>query len=411
MMPHDDSFRDTPVTIDDIRGAAALLEGHIVPTPCVRSATLSAITGAEVTLKLENLQFTGSFKDRGAYIKLHGLTEAERARGVIAMSAGNHAQAVAHHARNLGIHAVIVMPRFTPNVKVEHTRALGAEVLLYGEGVDEAGDEASRIGAGRGLTFVHPYDDPDVIAGQGTIGLEMLLHDPELDVLVVPIGGGGLIAGIATASKGLRPDIEIVGVETERFPAMLRVLEGRTPEFGPYSIADGIAVKHPGRLTKAIIRELVDRILLVDEADIEAAVLLLLEIEKTVAEGAGAVPLAALTRYREHFAGKRVGLVISGGNIDLPILSSIIQRGLVRSGRLVRLTLEIRDLPGELAKTAALLGEAGANIVQVLHQRIFTELPVQNTEVQFVLQTRGPEHLKEILELLDTRGLVVARVG
>jgi threonine dehydratase len=397
---------DPPEEIDleRIRAAAALLRGHIVDTPCVHSATLSAITGAQVVLKLDNLQFTGSFKDRGAYIKLQGLTHEQRNRGVIAMSAGNHAQAVAYHAKTLGIPAVIVMPRFTPNVKVEHTRGFGAEVVLHGEGVDEAGEEASRIAAGRGLVFVHPYDDPDVIAGQGTIGLEMLAADPGLEVLLVPIGGGGLISGIATAAKALKPGIEIVGVEAERFPAMLRVLKGRTPEFGAYTIADGIAVKHPGTHTLAIIRRLVDQILLVDEADIEAAVLLLLEVEKTVAEGAGAVPLAALTRYRERFEGRRVGLVVSGGNIDLPVLSSIIQRGLVRSGRLVRLTLEIRDLPGELAKTAALLGGAGANIVQVLHQRIFTELPVQNTEVQFVLQTRGPDHLKEIQEVLRSAG-------
>jgi len=234
--------------------------------------------------------------------------------------------------------------------------------------------------------------------------LEMLEAYPELEVLVVPVGGGGLISGIAAAAKGLRPDIEIVGVETERFPAMLRSLEGRIPEFGAYTIADGIAVKHPGEHTLPMVRRLVDRILLVDEADIEAAVLLLLEVEKTVAEGAGAVPLAALMRYPDLFAGKRVGLVVSGGNIDLPVLSSIIQRGLVRSGRLVRLTLEIRDLPGELAKAAFLLGEAGANIVQVLHQRIFTELPVQNTEVQFVLQTRGPDHLLELQNTLRSSG-------
>jgi len=390
--------------LETIHRAARALEGRISHTPCVHSATLSAITGAHVILKLENLQFTGSFKDRGAYVKLNALTQEQRARGVIAMSAGNHAQAVAYHARSLGIPAVIVMPKFTPNVKVEHTRAFGADVVLEGDGVAEAGEEAARIAAERRLTFVHPYDDPDVIAGQGTVGLEMLEANPELEVLVVPVGGGGLISGIAAAAKGLRPDIEIVGVETERFPAMLRSLEGRIPEFGAYTIADGIAVKHPGEHTLPMVRRLVDRILLVDEADIEAAVLLLLEVEKTVAEGAGAVPLAALMRYPDLFAGKRVGLVVSGGNIDLPVLSSIIQRGLVRSGRLVRLTLEIRDLPGELAKAAFLLGEAGANIVQVLHQRIFTELPVQNTEVQFVLQTRGPDHLLELQNTLRSSG-------
>ncbi len=403
-MPSDSDPQPDTVTLDSVRRAADILRGQVADTPCVHSATLSAITGARVTLKLENLQFTGSFKDRGAFIKLNALTHEERARGVIAMSAGNHAQAVAYHARNLGIPAVIVMPRFTPNVKVGHTRAYGAEVVLHGEGVAEAGERAEEIAADRGLVFVHPYDDPEVIAGQGTVGLEMLTADPALEILLVPVGGGGLISGIAIAAKGLRPDIEVIGVESERFPAMLRALEGQTPDFGPYTIADGIAVKRPGTHTLAVIRRLVDRILLVDEADIEASVLLLLEVEKTVAEGAGAVPLAALIRYREQFAGRRVGLVVSGGNIDLPVLSSIIQRGLVRSGRLVRLTLEIRDLPGELAKAATLVGDAGANIVQVLHQRIFTELPVQNTELQFVLQTRGPEHLDELTTALRAAG-------
>jgi threonine dehydratase len=403
-MPSDSDPQPDTVTLGAVRRAADILRGQVADTPCVHSATLSAITGARVTLKLENLQFTGSFKDRGAFIKLNALSPEERARGVIAMSAGNHAQAVAYHARNLGIPAVIVMPRFTPNVKVGHTRAYGAEVVLHGEGVAEAGERAEEIAADRGLVFVHPYDDPEVIAGQGTVGLEMLTADPTLEVLLVPVGGGGLISGIAIAAKGLRPDIEVIGVESERFPAMLRALEGQTPEFGPYTIADGIAVKRPGTRTLAVIRRLVDRILLVDEADIEASVLLLLEVEKTVAEGAGAVPLAALIRYREQFAGRRVGLLVSGGNIDLPVLSSIIQRGLVRSGRLVRLTLEIRDLPGELAKAAALVGDAGANIVQVLHQRIFTELPVQNTELQFVLQTRGPEHLDALTTALRAAG-------
>jgi threonine dehydratase len=404
VMAAENTNRRRTIRLADIRRAAKILRGRVTATPCVHSATLSAITGARVTLKLENLQFTGSFKDRGAYLKLHSLSPEQRARGVIAMSAGNHAQAVAHHAKNLGIPAVIVMPRFTPNVKVEHTRAFGAEVILHGEGVAEAGERAAQIAAERGLVFVHPYDDPLVIAGQGTIGLEMLAADPGLDVLLVPIGGGGLISGIAIAAKGIRPDIEVVGVEAERFPSMLRALERKAPQFGPFTIADGIAVKNPGEHTLPTVRSLVDRILLVDEGDIEAAVLLLLEIEKTVSEGAGAVPLAALSRYRDQFAGRKVGLVISGGNIDMPVLSSIIQRGLVKSGRLVRLTAAVRDLPGELAKVASLLGNAGANIVQVLHQRIFTELPVQTTEIQFVLQTRGPEHLEELAAVLEAAG-------
>ncbi|MGA7983007.1 MAG: threonine ammonia-lyase, partial [Chromatiaceae bacterium] len=392
------------VTLEAIEQAAALLRGNIAATPCVRSQTLSALTGAEVILKLENLQFTGSFKDRGAFVKLAALTPEERTRGVVAMSAGNHAQAVAYRAQRLGIRAVIVMPRFTPNIKVEHTRAFGAEVILHGDSVSDAAERAQVIAAEHGLVLIHPYDDPAVIAGQGTIGLEMLAEAPSLDLLMVPVGGGGLVSGIATAVKALDPGIEIVGVEAASYPAMLRALEHTEPEFGLHTIAEGIAVKRPGRYTLEIAQRLVDRIVLVDEAEIEEAVLLLLEVEKTVAEGAGAAPLAALWRYRDEFADRQVGLVISGGNIDLPVLSAVIQRGLVRAGRLARLTVEIHDVPGELAKAAELVGTMGANIVQVLHQRIFTELPLQSTEVQFVLQTRGPDHLRELIAALRAAG-------
>lgn len=407
-MPTDEhpppSGPEPPVDLAGVRRAARLLAGQIVETPCVRSQTLSELTGAEVTLKLENLQFTGSFKDRGALVRLAALGTAQRARGVIAMSAGNHAQSVAYHAQRLGIPAVIVMPCFTPNVKVEHTRAFGAEVVLHGETLSEAAVRAQVLAAARNLTFVHPYDDPLVIAGQGTIALEMLAAAPNLEVLVVPVGGGGLIAGMAVAAKAIRPEIQVYGVQSARYPTMRAALRGETPECGPYTIAEGIAVKEPGRNTLALIQRLVDDVLLADEADLERAVLLLLEIEKTVAEGAGAAPLAALCRYRERFSGRRVGLVISGGNIDLPVLASVIQRGLVRSRRLVRLTLELRDVPGELAKAAELLGRLGANVVQVLHQRIFTELPLQTTEVQFVLQIRGPGHLDEVIAGLGTAG-------
>lgn len=407
-MPSDEqpppSAPEPPVDLAGVRRAAPMLAGQIVETPCVRSRTLSELTGAEVTLKLENLQFTGSFKDRGALVRLAALGPAQHARGVVAMSAGNHAQSVAYHAQRLGIPAVIVMPRFTPNVKVEHTRAFGAEVVLYGETLSEAAVRAQALAAARGLTFVHPYDDPLVIAGQGTVALEMLAAAPDLEVLVVPVGGGGLIAGMAVAAKAIRPEIQVYGVQSARYPTMRAALRGETPECGPYTIAEGIAVKEPGRNTLALIRRLADDVLLADEADLERAVLLLLEVEKTVAEGAGAAPLAALCRYPERFAGRRVGLVISGGNIDLPVLASVIQRGLVRSRRLARLTLELRDVPGELAKAAALLGRLGANVVQVLHQRIFTELPLQTTEVQFVLQTRGPGHLDEVIAGLASAG-------
>lgn len=393
-----------PVTLQDVQRARALLGDDAEATPCVRSLVLSELTGADLSLKLENLQFTGSFKDRGALVRLSALSAAERARGVIAMSAGNHAQSVAYHARRLGIPAVIVMPAFTPNVKVQHTRDFGAEVVLFGDSVAESAARAQAIGAERGLVFVHPYDDPAVIAGQGTVALEMLEQVPGLEVLVVPIGGGGLIAGIATAAKALRPDIEVIGVETARYPSMLRALEGRPAQLGPYTIAEGIAVKQPGVNTLPVVQRLVDRILLVEEAEIEEAVLLLLEVEKTVAEGAGAVPLAAVRHHGELFKGRRVGLVVSGGNIDLPVLSSIIQRGLVRSARLIRLVLGVRDVPGELAKAAQLLGRLGGNIVQVQHQRIFTELPLQSIEIQFVLQTRGQEHVAEITAALTQAG-------
>ena len=392
------------LSLHDIQRAAEHIRGQVVATPCVRSRQLSDITGANVTLKLENLQFTGSFKDRGALVKLLSLSADERSSGVVAMSAGNHAQAVAYHAQRLGIPAVVVMPRFTPNVKQERTRSFGAEVMLHGDSVAEAGRLAHELAERRDLTFIHPYDDSEVIAGQGTIGMEILEQVPDVEMVVVPVGGGGLISGIATAVKTLRPEIEVDGVETRRFPSMLQALEGQEPSFGAFSIADGIAIKRPGVLTLDMVRTLVDRILLVDEADIEASVLLLLEREKTVAEGAGAVGLAALCSNPARFAGRHVAIVISGGNIDLPILSSIIQRGLVKSGRLVRLTLELRDVPGALAEAASLIGASGANIVQVIHQRIFTEIPVQSTEVQFVLQTRGPGHVEDVVETLIREG-------
>jgi threonine dehydratase len=392
------------VTLDDIRAAAEAIRGSVVETPCVQSQKLSEITGAQVSLKLENLQFTGSFKDRGALVRLLALTEAERARGIIAMSAGNHAQAVACHAQRLGIAATIVMPRYTPNIKTEHTRRFGADVILHGETLAEAEELTRQLGRERGLTLVHPYDDPHVIAGQGTIALEMLEACPDLEVLIIPIGGGGLIAGNAIAAKAIKPGIEIIGVETRRFPSMQQALAGKPPECGTTTLADGIAVKIPGRLTLPVVRALVDRIELVDEADIEAAVLLMIEAEKMVAEGAGATGLAALLANRDALAGRKVGLVISGGNIDLPVLSSIIQRGLVHSGRLVRIHVNMRDVPGMLAEVSACIGRTGANIVQVMHQRTFTMLPVQFVLVEFMLQTRGMEHVREIMEALENEG-------
>lgn len=397
-------MRTHSVEIDDVRAAAGRLAGHLVRTPCLKSQTLSTICGAEVWLKFENHQFTASFKERGALNKLSLLTPEQRAAGVIAVSAGNHAQGVAYHARKLGIPAVIVMPRFTPHVKVEHTRAHGAEVILFGDNFDEAKAHAMTVMAQRGLTLVHPYDDAEVIAGQGTIALEMLADAPNLDSIIVPIGGGGMISGIAVAAKALRPDIEIVGSETVRFPSMLCALQGREPKFGVSTLADGIAVKEPGKLTLALVRQLVKDVVLVDEGDIEAAILLLLEVEKTVVEGAGAVGLATLLKYKARFAGKRVGLVLCGGNIDPLTLADVIQRGMVRTGRLSRLAVTLRDLPGSLARVTAVIAEANANIEEVHHQRAFTTLPLQETEVEFVLETRGFEHVKHVIERLEAAG-------
>lgn len=392
------------VSLQDIRDAAAAIAGAVVATPCLPSRTLSEITGAQVFLKFENHQFTASFKERGALTKLLSLSPDQRARGVIAASAGNHAQGVAYHARRLGIPAVIVMPRHTPAVKVEQTRAFGAEVVLAGELFDDARAHASELAVSGGLTMVHPYDDERVIAGQGTIALEMLAAYPDLDMLVVPIGGGGLISGIALAAKALKPGIEVLGVETQRFPSMYCALKGTTPQFGTTTIADGIAVKQPGALTLPIVRALVSEVLLVDEGDIEQAIVLLLEIEKTVVEGAGAAGLACLLRYRERFVGRKVGVVLCGGNIDPLMLSDIIERGMVRSGRLTRLQVVLRDLPGSLAQVTACLAQANANIEEVHHQRAFTHQPVRSAEVDFVLETRGHEHVAQIIEALAAAG-------
>jgi threonine dehydratase len=393
-----------PVSLEDIRAAAAAIAGAVVDTPCLWSRTLSAITGAEVFLKFENQQFTASFKERGALVKLLSLTVEQRARGVIAASAGNHAQGVAYHAKRLGIPAVIVMPRYTAAVKVEQTRAFGAEVVLEGALFDDARAHAAQLADQRGLTMVHPYDDEKVMAGQGTIALEMLAAHPELEVLVVPIGGGGMISGMAVAATSVKPGIAVIGVQAERFPSMYCALKGVTPEFGNTTIADGIAVKGLGRFTLPVVRELVSDVLLVDEGDIEQAIVLLLEIEKTVVEGAGAAGLACLLRYRERFAGRKVGLVLSGGNIDPLMLSDIIERGMVRSGRLTRLQVELRDLPGSLAEVTACLAQANANIEEVHHQRAFTHVPVRTAEVDFVLETRGHEHVQQVIEALARAG-------
>ena len=398
------------LTLQDIRDAATRLRGQVANTPFVESRTLSEVTGARVYLKFENLQFTASFKERGACNRLAQLSAEQRARGVVAMSAGNHAQGVAYHAQRLGLRAVIVMPRFTPGVKVERTRGFGAEVVLHGDTLDEARAHAHALGEQQQLVFVHPYDDEAIAAGQGTAALEMLEAEPDLDALVVAIGGGGLIAGMATAAKAIRPDIEVVGVQTVRFPAMFNAVKGTHHPQGSSTIAEGIAVGTPGRVTQPVVATLVDDVVLVDEGDIEQAIVMLLEIEKTLVEGAGAAGLAALLKEPARYAGKKVGLVLSGGNIDPLLLAAIIERGMVRSGRLARIRVSARDVPGMLARIVTTVADAGANVEEVHHQRAFTALAVQNVEIELVLQTRGPAHIAELLQRLRDAGLQ-AEVG
>ena len=390
--------------LQDIEQAAARLQGQVLETPFVASQTLSQLTGCQVFLKFENLQYTASFKERGACNKLAQLSAAERARGVVAMSAGNHAQGVAYHAQRLGLRAVIVMPRFTPGVKVERTRALGAEVILHGDSLDEARQYAMALAEQQQLLLVHPYDDEQVVAGQGTVALEMLRSQPDLEVLVVAVGGGGLIGGMATAAKALKPSIEVVGVQARRFPAMVNAIMGTQHPQGQHTIAEGIAVGRPGLITQELIRQHVDELLLVDEGDIEQAVLMLLEIEKTLVEGAGAAGLAAVLKHPERFAGRKVGLVLCGGNIEPLVLASIIERGMVRAGRLARIRVSARDVPGSLAHITATVAEAGANIDEVHHQRAFSLQALQNVDIELVVQTRGRAHLAEVLQALRQAG-------
>jgi threonine dehydratase len=388
----------------DIRQAAQRLEGQVLDTPCVESRTISQIAGAQVFLKFENLQFTASFKERGACNKLAQLSDEQRARGVVAMSAGNHAQGVAYHAQRLELRAVIVMPRFTPGVKVERTRSFGAQIVLHGDTLDEARSHAMQLAKEQQLTFVHPYDDEAIVAGQGTVGIEMLAAVPELDTLVVAVGGGGLIAGIAVAAKAIKPGIEVIGVQTLRFPNMFNAVKHQSLPQGASSIAEGIAVGTPGRITQEIIEKHVDDLVLVDEGDIEQAIVMLLEIEKTLVEGAGAAGLAALLKYPDRFQGRKVGLVLGGGNIDPLLLAAIIERGMVRAGRLARIRVSARDVPGSLARITAIVSEAGANIDEVHHQRAFTMLAAQNVDIELVVQTRGRDHIQDVIDALHAGG-------
>ncbi len=373
------------ITLRDIEAAARRLEGEVVKTPCLPSARLSELLGCQLTLKFENFQHSSSFKDRGALVKLASLTKAERSRGVIAMSAGNHAQGVAYHATRLGIPATIVMPRLTPFVKVEKTSQFGAKVVLQGDSIDDAAVFARQLASEQHLTFIHPYDDPLIIAGQGTVGLEMLAAAPEIEVLVVPIGGGGLISGVATAAKAIKPEIEIIGVQAAACPSMQCLRAGLPPPPTAPTIAEGIAVKHPGELTFPIVQALVDDILLVEERALEEAILALLEVEKTVIEGAGAAGLAAVMSDRTRFVGRQVGLVLCGGNIDPRVLSEVILRGMVRSHRLIRIQVGVPDTPGNLAQVADLIGEAGGNFIEVELLRAFSPLSVKSSEMNLFI--------------------------
>jgi len=395
------------VTIDDIRRAAETIAGTVERTPCRVSRRLSDLTGATVVLKFENLQHTGSFKDRGALVKLNSLSAEERARGVIAVSAGNHAQGVAYHAQQLGIPATIVMPEGTPHVKVRQTESYGANIMQHGDTLDAAAELAESQRTRHDLVFIHPYDDPLIIAGQGTVALEMLAQHPALDTLIVPIGGGGLISGCAIAAKALKPDLRIVGVETELYPSMYQLVHGEPIHCGGQSIAEGIAVKAPGAHTAAVVRELVDDLLLVPEEQIEIAIEHLVVAEKTVVEGAGAAALAAVLADPGRFRGATVGLILTGGNIDTRLLSSILMRGLMRSGRITRMRVEIDDRPGVLAQVAQIIGEGRGNILEVAHQRMFPDVPAKLAELDVVIETRDRVHVRDIETRLRSAGFMV----
>jgi threonine dehydratase len=398
---------DLPLTLGDITAAAATIRGAVVVTDCNRSRTLGEICGCTVWLKFENHQFTSSFKERGALNRLHALSPDERRRGVIAMSAGNHAQGVAYHAKRLGIPATIVMPVGTPMVKIENTRRHGAEIVISGQTLEEAGAFARGHGHAHGLTLVHPYDDPLIMAGQGTVALEMLEAAPGLDTLVVPIGGGGLISGMAIAARSIKPDLRIIGVQALLYPSMYNAITGEQLPMRGDTLAEGIAVKEPGRLTTDIIRRLVDDIVLVTEDQIERAVATLISIEKTVVEGAGAAGLGAILAAPDRFGGRNVGLVLSGGNIDTRLIASVLTRELAREGRLTQLAIDIPDRPGRLAAVAGLLADAGANIIEVSHQRTFSDLPAKATLLQLVIETRDRAHLDEVLARLGAAGFKV----
>ena len=398
-----------PPTIDDIRTAAERIKGAVIRTPMLMSRTLSEIIGAEIWLKFENLQFTAAYKERGALNKLLQLSNEERARGVIAASAGNHAQAVAYHAKRLGIPATIVMPEPTPTVKVTQTEGHGATVVLYGKFVDDAFSKARELAREKGYVFVHAFDDPQIIAGAGTVGLEMLEDAPELDTIVVPIGGGGLMSGISIAAHAVKPGIELIGVEAELYPSMKCAIQECRMPLGGDTLAEGIAVKQPGELTSRILRDLANDVVLVSERDLERAVAMLVGIEKTVVEGAGAAGLAAMLGDKGRFQGKKVATLLCGGNIDTHLLANVLVRDLVRQGRIARLHIAAQDQPGALAAITAKVYEAGVNVIEINHSRIFTRLPAKDTMIEVECEARDPKSIDDVVARLEAAGFRVER--
>ena len=398
------------LTLDHVRAAHDRIRDSIVATPTLHSQTLSKLTGANIYLKFENLQFTAAYKERGALNAILLLSEEQRNKGVIAASAGNHAQGLSYHGTRLGIPVTIVMPVPTPTVKVMQTESVGGKVVLFGETFDDAYKHARQLEAEQGLTFVHPFDDPNVAAGQGTVALEMLKSIPSLDMFVVPIGGGGLLSGMGTAARALKPDIGLIGVQAELYPSMYALLNNLQMPCEGDTLAEGIAVKIPGAFTSEVVRELVDEIVLVNEAQLETAVSLLLQIEKTVAEGAGAAGLAAVMAYPEKFAGKNVGVVLCGGNIDTRLLANVLLRDLARSGRLARLRLTLQDRPGALYKVMRLFNEHNVNIIEIYHQRIFTTLPAKGLITDIECEARDANQLQGLVDGLNVAGYKVERV-
>src|SRR5437868_958613 len=400
-----------PPTIDDIRAAARRIDGAVIRTPMLVSRTLSEIIGAEVWLKFENLQFTAAYKERGALNKLLQLSPEERARGVIAASAGNHAQAVAYHAKRLGIPAVIVMPESTPTVKVTQTAGHGATVVLYGQIVDDAFGKARELALENGYVFIHPFDDPQIIAGAGTVGLEMLEDAPDLDAIVIPIGGGGLMSGVSIAARAVKPEIELIGVEAELYPSMKCAIQDCQMPLGGDTLAEGIAVKQPGELTSRILADLANDVVLVSERDLERAVAMLVGIEKTVVEGAGAAGLAAMLSDTARYKGKKVATLLCGGNIDTHLLANVLVRDLVRLGRIARLRVAAEDRPGALAAITAKFHEAGVNIIEINHSRIFSRLPAKDTVIEVECEARDAQSIDDVVARLEAAGFHVERAS